>query len=63
LSLLSASSLHFFDGYSFTRLLVIYATIVAFLTGAVFLGVGAFMLLAREKVYQCGSCLRIYPRA
>jgi hypothetical protein len=63
LSFLTASSLHFFEGYSYARLVVIYATVAAFLVGSVFLGVGVFMMLAREKVYQCGSCLRIYPRA
>ncbi len=63
LSLITASSLHFFNGYSFARLVVIYTTGLSFFVGSVFLGVGAFMLMARERVYQCASCLKIQPRA
>lgn len=63
LSLITASSLHFFTGYSFARLVVIYITGLSFFVGSVFMGVGAFMLMARERVYQCASCLKIQPRA
>jgi hypothetical protein len=56
-------ALGFFDGFSLVRLISVYATALSFLFGAVFLGVGAFMFLARERVFFCPSCTRIYPRA
>jgi len=61
-SLLLAASLHFFDGYSFGRLLVVFGTGLMMMAGSVFLAVGGFMVLAREKVYRCAECLSVYPR-
>lgn len=62
LGFLGTLALGFFDGFSFVRLIAVYATGLLFLFGAVFLGVGAFMYMAREKVFFCPSCTRIYPR-
>lgn len=56
-------ALAFFNGFSLVRLISVYATAMFFLFGAVFLGVGAFMFLARERVFFCPSCTRTYPRA
>jgi hypothetical protein len=52
----------FFDGYSLWRLAVVCATGISFLAGAALLTVGSFMYLAREKVYHCPLCNRVYPR-
>jgi hypothetical protein len=52
----------FFDGYSLWRLAVVCATGISFLAGASLLTVGSFMFLAREKVYYCPLCKRVYPR-
>jgi uncharacterized protein (DUF433 family) len=57
-----SASLSFFDGYSLGRLVVVYITGMFLLFGAILGTVGAFMYLAREKVYYCASCERIYPR-
>jgi hypothetical protein len=62
MSLLLAASLHFFDGYSFGRLLVVFGTVLTMMAGCAFLAVGGFMALAREKVYRCTECLSVYPR-
>ncbi|MCX5863249.1 MAG: hypothetical protein NTW27_14155 [Deltaproteobacteria bacterium] len=55
--------LSFFDGPSLGRLTVFYITGIIVLFGAVFSLVGAFLYLAREKVYFCPRCKRSYPRA
>jgi hypothetical protein len=52
----------FFDGYSLWRLAVVCATGISFLAGASLLTVGSFLFLAREKVYYCPLCKRVYPR-
>lgn len=60
---LGAASLTFFEGYSIARLVVIYFTGVSILLGCVLVAVSLFMLLfARERVYACLSCGRVYPR-
>lgn len=57
------ASLMFFEGYSLARLVVIYFTGVSILLGTVLVAVSLFMLLfARERVYACLSCGRVYPR-
>lgn len=56
-------TLSFFDGYSFGRLLVVYFTALFFLAGGVLLAVGSFLYLARERVFYCSSCQRMFPRA
>ncbi len=51
-----------FQGYSLLRLAVIYLTGMSILLGCIFLALGIFMLLlAREKVYCCEGCGRVYP--
>ncbi len=51
-----------FQGYSLLRLAVIYVTGMSILLGCIFLALGIFMLLlAREKVYCCEGCGRVYP--
>jgi hypothetical protein len=62
LGLVGAIVLSFFEGYSLARLLVVYVTGLFLLFGGVLCGVGSFMYLAREKVYFCPSCKRLYPR-
>lgn len=61
-SFLGIAALGLLDGFSWFRLVTVYATGVGFISGTVFLAVGAFMNLAREKVYFCSSCGRIFPR-
>jgi len=63
LGFFSALVLSLFDGYSFGRLLVVYLTALLFLAGGVLLTVGSFLYFAREKVFYCPSCQRIFPRA
>jgi hypothetical protein len=62
LGFLATGAIHFFSGYSFARLLVVYSTGVFLLFGSVLLAVGAFLFMAKEKVYCCPSCRRVYPR-
>lgn len=62
LGFLGAAALGLFDGYSLGRLVVVYVTGMSMLFGAVLSGVGAFMYLAREKVFYCPTCKRVYPR-
>ena len=62
LGFLGSLALGLFDGFSFVRLIAVYATGLLLLFGAVFLGIGAFMFMAREKVFFCPSCTRIFPR-
>lgn len=59
---LGSASLSFFDGYSLGRLFVVYLTGMFLLFGGILAAVGTFMFLAREKVYYCPGCRRIYPR-
>ncbi len=62
LGVLGCLMVTFFDGYSLLRLAVVCATGISFLAGASFLTVGSFLFLAREKVYYCPLCKRVYPR-
>jgi len=59
---LGLAALGWFETYSFGRLLVVYFTGSAMIFGAVLSAVGAFMYLAREKVFLCSGCQRVYPR-
>ncbi|HTY23853.1 MAG TPA: hypothetical protein VMC85_12020 [Desulfomonilaceae bacterium] len=59
---LGTASLSFFDGQSFSRLIVFFCTVVVMLLGVIWATTGAFLLLAREKVYFCPSCHRVYSR-
>ncbi len=60
---MGAVALTFFNGYSIARLIVIYFTGVSILLGCVLAAVSLFMLIfARERVYACLSCGRVYPR-
>lgn len=62
LGLVGAIVVSFFEGHSLARLLVVYVTGLLLLCGGVLCAVGSFMYLAREKVYYCASCGRVYPR-
>ncbi|MDQ7783542.1 MAG: hypothetical protein RDU20_11730 [Desulfomonilaceae bacterium] len=62
LGFLGSAAVSLFEGYSLGRLFVVYFTGMCLLFGAVLSSVGAFMYLAREKVYYCSSCRRVYPR-
>lgn len=63
LGLVAATALSFFDGQSLQRLAVFFTTAVLILFGSVLFAVGSFLLLAREKVYRCPICRRVFPRA
>jgi len=63
LGFLGAFGVTFFDGYSFGRLVTVYLTGVFLMFGGVLSGVGSFLYLAREKVFLCPCCKRVYPRA
>jgi hypothetical protein len=58
-----SAAIGFFDGFSLVRLVTVYITGILFLLGSVFAGIAAFMFMAREKVFFCPSCTRIFPRA
>ena len=57
------ATLNFFEGPSLSRLVFFFFGSLSFLIGGILTGIGAFMYLAREKVYFCPRCKRIYPRA
>lgn len=59
---LGIAALGWFESYSFGRLMVVYFTGVSMIFGAVLSAVGSFMYLAREKVFLCSGCERVYPR-
>ncbi len=64
LGFLGAGSLTLFEGYSFTRLAVVYFTGLSMLSGCIFLAFAVFMTsLARERVFYCRDCGRVLPRA
>ncbi len=63
LGFLGAFSLTLFNGYSFARLLMVYGTGMMLMAATVFMTVGSLMLLAKEKVFRCSNCDRVYPRA
>jgi hypothetical protein len=62
LGFLGTLALSFFDGYSLARVFVVYLTGVCLLSGTVLGLVGSFLYLAREKVYFCEHCRRVFPR-
>jgi len=62
LGLLGSAAVSLFEGYSLARLFVVYTTGMCLLFGAILSSIGAFMHLARERVYFCSSCRRVYPR-
>ena len=55
-------ALSMFEGQSLARLAVFFCTVAVMLVGVILATTGAFLLLAREKVYICPACLRAYPR-
>lgn len=61
-AVLGFASLAVFTSYSAVRMIAVAVTGLSLIFSAVFCGVGAFMELAREKVYFCPSCNRVYPR-
>lgn len=61
-AVLGFASLGIFTSYSPLRMVAIAITGLSLVFSAVLGGVGAFMELAREKVYFCPSCNRVYPR-
>lgn len=62
IAVLGFASLGIFNSYSVVRMIAIAITGLSLVFSAVFCGVGTFMELAREKVYFCPSCTRVYPR-
>lgn len=64
LGFVGAGILNVFAGYSLARLVVIYVTGMSLLLGCTLFSLALFMLyLAKERVYHCSHCGRIYPRA
>lgn len=63
LAYLSCVLLSFLETPSLTRLTIFFLGGIFVLSGSVLAAVGAFMCLAREKVYFCSRCKRTYPRA
>jgi len=63
LGFFAAVLLSFFDSYSFGRLVVGYLAALFVLCGGVLLAVGSFLYFAREKVFYCSRCQRLFPRA
>ncbi|MEJ2715878.1 MAG: hypothetical protein P8182_01875 [Deltaproteobacteria bacterium] len=64
LGFVGAGILNGFPGYSVARLVVIYFTGMSMLLGGFLLALALFMFyLAKEKVYHCYHCGRVYPRA
>ncbi len=57
------ATLNYFEGPSLSRLVFFFFGSLSFVVGAILTGIGGFMYLAREKVYFCPRCKRIYPRA
>jgi hypothetical protein len=55
-------TLSLFEGQSLARLAVFFSTVAVMLVGVILATTGAFLLLAREKVYICPACHRAYPR-
>lgn len=55
-------ALSLFEGQSLARLAVFFSTVAVMLVGVILATTGAFLLLAREKVYICPACHRAYPR-
>jgi hypothetical protein len=55
-------ALSMFDGQSLARLAVFFCAVAAVLVGVILATTGAFLILAREKVYICPACHRAYPR-
>jgi hypothetical protein len=62
LGVLGLTALNLFNSYSLARLLVVYGTGLFLLSGVAFLAAGSFMYLARERVYYCSVCSRVFPR-
>ncbi len=62
LGFLGTLVLSFFEGYSLARVIVLYLTGMSLFSGAILGVVGTFLYLAREKVYFCTRCRRVYPR-
>lgn len=63
LGFFAAVTLSFFDSSSFGRLLTGYLAALFVLCGGVLLGVGSFLYFAREKVFYCSRCQKLFPRA
>lgn len=55
-------ALSLFEGQSSARLAVFFCTVAVMLVGVILATTGAFLLLARERVYICPACHRAYPR-
>jgi len=62
LGVIGLTALSLLNSYSLARLLVVYGTGLFLLSGVAFLAAGSFMYLARERVFYCSSCSRVFPR-
>lgn len=62
LGFLGTFILGFFTTPSFARLVVFYATGAFVIAGTILAAVGTFLFFARETVYFCPSCKRVYPK-
>ncbi len=62
LGFFGVAGLGFLDGFSFSRLVVLYATGMFLIFGTALSFVGLFTFMARERVHFCASCGRVTPR-
>jgi hypothetical protein len=59
---LGIMALSLFQDQSLVRLVIFFSTVAVTIIGVISATAGAFLFLAREKVYICRTCHRAYPR-
>ncbi len=59
---LGIMGLSLFQDQSLVRLVIFFSTVAVMIIGVISANAGAFLFLAREKVYICRTCHRAYPR-
>ncbi len=55
-------AINYMDGFSLFRLAIVFTVGLSLLFGAGLFAVGSFIYLARERVFFCSTCGRVYPR-
>jgi hypothetical protein len=59
---LGIMALSLFQDQSLVRLVIFFSTVAVMIMAVISATAGAFLFLAREKVYICRTCHRAYPR-
>jgi hypothetical protein len=62
LAFLGITALNFMENASVIRSFILFGTVSAFMFAGVMSAIGSFMYLARERVYYCSYCGKLYPR-